>query len=159
MQSLLRDIRWCCKEVLLPSKALWTHKVRCSAASAECALQWSITKVTCSSVWLCCICYQKVVANRCSLAFIQGSRAESCNDVCAVTEVSTIIIQVSSTWLKKLHMPKFCKSKYLLVKIVSLANVKSCLTIGPICGCQIFCLALTMDYSSALVLETYKLQW
>ena len=49
-----------------------------------------------------------------------------------VTEVSTfwVITQVSSG-LKK-HILIFSKYKYLHVKIASLANVKSCVTVGPI---------------------------
>ena len=50
-----------------------------------------------------------------------------------VTEVSTflVITQVSSA-LKKSHILIFSKYKYLHVKIASLANVKSCVTVGPI---------------------------
>ena len=33
LQSLLRDVGQCCKEVPLPSKALWRHGMHCSAAS------------------------------------------------------------------------------------------------------------------------------
>ena len=29
----LGDVGWCSKEVLLPSKALWTHRMCCSVAS------------------------------------------------------------------------------------------------------------------------------
>ena len=32
-QSLLKDVGQCCKEALLPSKALWRHGMGCSAAS------------------------------------------------------------------------------------------------------------------------------
>ena len=51
-------------------------------------------------------------------------------NVCEVTEGRTllVIIQVSSG-LKKYHILIY---KYLHVKIASLANVKSCVTIGPI---------------------------
>ena len=50
-----------------------------------------------------------------------------------VTEVSTflVITQVSSG-KKKLHILIFSKYKYLHVNIDSLANVKSCITVGPI---------------------------
>ena len=50
-----------------------------------------------------------------------------------VTEVSTFLVttQVSSG-LKKSHILIFSKYKYLHVKIASLANVKSCVTVGPI---------------------------
>ena len=33
VQRLLRDVGWCCKEVLLPSKALWMHEVCHNVAS------------------------------------------------------------------------------------------------------------------------------
>ena len=48
-----------------------------------------------------------------------------------VTEVSTflVIIQVSSG-LKKSHILIFSKYKYLHVKIASLANVKSCVSVA-----------------------------
>ena len=54
-----------------------------------------------------------------------------------VTEgtILLIITQVDSVF-KKMHMPGFCKYKYLHVKIASLAIVKS----GHFCGWQIFCL-------------------
>ena len=50
-----------------------------------------------------------------------------------VTELSTflVITQVSSG-SKKSHILIFSKYKYLLVKIAGLANVKSCVTVGPI---------------------------
>jgi len=50
-----------------------------------------------------------------------------------VTEVSTFlaITQVSSG-LKKSHIRIFSKYKYLHVRMASLANVKSCVTLGPI---------------------------
>jgi len=54
-------------------------------------------------------------------------------NVYEVTEGRTLLVitQVSSG-LKKLHILIFNKYKYLHVKIASLANVKSCVTIGPI---------------------------
>ena len=50
-----------------------------------------------------------------------------------VNKVSTflVITQVSSG-LKKLHILIFSKYKYLHVKIASLVNVKSCVTVVPI---------------------------
>ena len=54
-------------------------------------------------------------------------------NVCEVTKGRTLLVitQVSSG-LKKLYILIFSKYKYLHVKIASLANVKSCVTIGPI---------------------------
>ena len=53
--------------------------------------------------------------------------------VCEVTEGRTLLVitQVSSG-LKKLYILIFSKYKYLHVKITSLANIQSCVTIGPI---------------------------
>ena len=56
-------------------------------------------------------------------------------NVCEVTEGRTLlaITQVSSaSGLKKLYILIFSKYKYFHVKIASLANVQSCVTIGPI---------------------------
>ena len=55
-------------------------------------------------------------------------------NIFVVTEVLTLLIitRVSSGLKKKLHMLIFSKYKYLHVKIASLANVKSCVTVGPI---------------------------
>ena len=52
---------------------------------------------------------------------------------CVVTEGRTLLIitQVSNA-LKKSHILIFSIYKYLHVKIASLANVKSCVTVGPI---------------------------
>ena len=52
-QSLFRDAGQCCREVPVPSKVLWMHGMWCKAV-AKCALHLSV-KVTCSSVWSCCI--------------------------------------------------------------------------------------------------------
>ena len=54
-------------------------------------------------------------------------------NIFVITEVLTLLIitQVSSG-LKKSHMLIFSKYMYLHVKIASLANVKSCVTVGPI---------------------------
>ena len=51
-------------------------------------------------------------------------------------------------------MPKFCKYKYLHVKIASLATVKSCLTVSPFCGCQIFHLMHSLWISSRWTIYT-----
>ena len=54
-------------------------------------------------------------------------------NVCEVTEVSTLLIITRvSSGLKKIANVKFSTYKYLHVKIASLANVKSCVTVGPI---------------------------
>ena len=48
------------------------------------------------------------------------------------TKVPTfLVITQVSKWLKKSHILIFSKYKYLHVKIASLANIKSCVTIGP----------------------------
>ena len=54
-------------------------------------------------------------------------------NVGVVTEGRTLLVitQVSSG-LKKIAYVIFSKYKYLQVEIASLANVKSCVTIGPI---------------------------
>ena len=64
-----------------------------------------------------------------------------------VTEVSTflVITQVSSG-LKKSHILIFSKYKYLHVKIASLANVKSCVTVGP--NALMFCPVLSQWITS-----------
>ena len=50
-----------------------------------------------------------------------------------VTKVSTLLIITRvSSGLKKSQMLIFSKYKYLHVKIASSANVKSCVTVGPI---------------------------
>ena len=54
-------------------------------------------------------------------------------NIFVVTKVSTLLIITRvSSGLKKLQMLMFGKYKYLHVKIDSLANVKSCVTVGPI---------------------------
>ena len=55
-------------------------------------------------------------------------------NVCEVTKGRTLMVitQVSSGFKKKFHILIFSKYKYLHVKIASLANVQSCVTIGPI---------------------------
>ena len=60
-------------------------------------------------------------------------------NIFVVTEVSTpfIITRVSSGF-KKSQMLNFSKYKYLHVKIASLANVKFCVTMGPISLMEMF---------------------
>ena len=54
-------------------------------------------------------------------------------NIFVVTKVSTLLIITRvSSGLKKSQMFIFSKYKYLHVKIASLANVKSCVTVGPI---------------------------
>ena len=54
-------------------------------------------------------------------------------NIFVVTKVSTLLLITRvSSGLKKLQMLIFSKYKYLHVKIISLANVKSCVTVGPI---------------------------
>ena len=48
-------------------------------------------------------------------------------NVCVVTDNSSLAVVK-----KNLHILIFSKYKYLHVKIGSLANVKSCVTIGPV---------------------------
>ena len=90
-----------------------THRVTCT---------WWLgsVQVTCSSVLLHCIgslLYHKVVADGLNkvptLAFIQGSRAASQDEICVITEVLTFLIinQVSSGF-KIIHLI-FSKCTYL----------------------------------------------
>ena len=54
-------------------------------------------------------------------------------NIFVVTKVSTLLIITRvSSGLKKPQMLILSKYKYLHVKIASLANVKSCVTVGPI---------------------------
>ena len=54
-------------------------------------------------------------------------------NIFVVTKVSTLLIITRvSSGLKKSQMLIFSKYKYLHVKIASLANVKSCVTVGPV---------------------------
>ena len=54
-------------------------------------------------------------------------------NIFVVTKVSTLLIITRvSSGLKKSHMLIFSNYEYLHVKIVSLANVESCVTVGPI---------------------------
>ena len=71
-----------------------------------------------------------------------------------VTEVSTFLVttQVSSG-LKKSHILVFSKYKYLHVKIASLADVKSCVTVGPILlMANVWSCIVPVDHLSGLVL-------
>ena len=54
-------------------------------------------------------------------------------NIFVVTKVSTLLIITRvSSGIKKSQMFIFSKYKYLHVKIASLANVKSCVTVGTI---------------------------
>ena len=54
-------------------------------------------------------------------------------NICEVTEGTTLlVITPVSSGLKKMHILIFSKYMYLHVKIASLANAQSCVTIGPI---------------------------
>ena len=82
------------------------------------------------------------------IVFVQGSRAASHGEtlVWSLKGQHFLIITQASSGLEKLHMPKFCKYRYLYVKVGSLATVKSCVTVGHFHGWQIFCPnPLTMD--------------
>ena len=75
-------------------------------------------------------------------------------NIFVVTKVSTllIIIRVSSG-LKKSQMLIFSKYKYLYVKMASLANVKSCITVGPISlMANVWPCIVPVDYLSGLAL-------
>ena len=68
-----------------------------------------------------------------TLVSVQGSRAASGGKSSRLPKGRTaLVITHVSSGLKKLHILMFSKYKYLHVKIASLANVKSCVTIGPI---------------------------
>ena len=54
------------------------------------------------------------------------------NILWSLLKVSTLLIITRVSSEKKLQMLIFSKYKYLHVKIASLANVKSCVTVGPI---------------------------
>ena len=68
-----------------------------------------------------------------TLVLYKAQELQVVENVCEVTEGRTLLVitQVSSG-LKKFHILIFSKYKYLHVKIASLANVQSCVTIGPI---------------------------
>ena len=76
-------------------------------------------------------------------------------NIFVVTEVSTLLIitGVSSVLKKKSQMLIFSKYKYLHVKIASLANVKSCVTVGPISlMANVWPCIVPVDYLSGLAL-------
>ena len=76
-------------------------------------------------------------------------------NIFVVTEVSTLLIitPVSSGLKKKSQMLIFSKYKYLHVKIASLANVKSCVTMGPISlMANVWPCVVPVDYLSGLAL-------
>ena len=74
-----------------------------------------------------------LVANKCSLLTLPLPlyRAASQDDMCMVTEVSTLLIitQVGGSLKKGICLD--------FASISCLAIVKSCVSIGPICGWQI----------------------
>ena len=76
-------------------------------------------------------------------------------NIFVVTEVSTLLIitRVSSGLKIKSQMLNFSKHKYLHVKIASLANVKSCVTVGPISlMANVWPCIVPVDYLSGLAL-------
>ena len=67
------------------------------------------------------------------LSLYKAQELQVMGNVCEVTElIRLLVITQVSSGLKKLHILIFNKYKYLHVKIASLVNVKSCVTIGPI---------------------------
>ena len=77
-------------------------------------------------------------------------------NIFVVTKVSKILIIFRvSKGLKKSQMLIFSKYKYLHVKIASLANVKSCVTVGPISlMANVWPCIVPVDYLSGLALLT-----
>ena len=75
-------------------------------------------------------------------------------NIFVVTKVSTLLIVTRvRSGLKKLHMLIFSKYKYLHVKIASLADVKSCVTVGPISlMANVWPCIVPVDYLSGLAL-------
>ena len=76
-------------------------------------------------------------------------------NIFVVTEVSTLLIITRvSSGLKKLHnMLIFSKYEYLHVKMASLANVKSCVTVGPISlMANVWPCIVPVDYLTGLAL-------
>ena len=74
-------------------------------------------------------------------------------NIFVVTKVSTLFITQVSSGLKKLQMLIFSKYRYLHVKIASLSNVKSCVTVGPISlMANVWPCIVPVDYLSNLAL-------
>ena len=76
-------------------------------------------------------------------------------NIFVVTEVSTLLIitQVSSGLNKIANVNLFSKYKYLHVQMASLANVKSCITMGPISlMANVWPCIVPVDYLSGLAL-------
>ena len=75
-------------------------------------------------------------------------------NIFVVTKVLTLLIIIGfSSGLKKSQMLIFSKYKYLHVKIASLANVKSCITVGPISLiANVWPCIVPVDYLSGLAL-------
>ena len=76
-------------------------------------------------------------------------------NIFVVTEVSTLLIVtwVSSGLNKITNVNLFSKYKYYHVKMASLANVKSCITMGPISlMANVWPCIVPVDYLSGLAL-------
>ena len=75
-------------------------------------------------------------------------------NIFVVTEVSTLLIITRvSSGLKKIANVNFSKYKYLHVKIASLADVNSCVTVGPISlMANVWPCIVLVDYLSGLSL-------
>ena len=67
----------------------------------------------------------------------KAQELEVVGNVCEVTE-GRILLVITQASRKKFHILNFSKYKYLYVKIASLANVKSYVTIGSIHEWQMF---------------------
>ena len=68
-----------------------------------------------------------------TLVLYQAQELQVVENVCEVTEGRTLLVITQDTsGLKKLHILIFSEYKYLHVKRASLANVQSCVIIGPI---------------------------
>ena len=90
-----------------------------------------------------------------TLVFVQAQELQVMGNIFVVTEVSTLLIitPVRSGFKKKSHMLIFSKYKHLHVKIASLANVKSCVTVGPISlMANLWPCIVPVDYLSGLAL-------
>ena len=69
------------------------------------------------------------------VAQYKAQELQAVGNICEVTEGRTLLVKTQvSNGLKKFHILIFSKYKYLHFKIASLANVQSCVTIGPIYG-------------------------
>ena len=74
-------------------------------------------------------------------------------NIFVVTKVSTLLIVTRVSSGLKLQMLIFSKYKCLHVKIASLVNVKSCVTVGPISlMANVWPYIIPVDYLSGLAL-------